>query len=46
VRLHILHQAAEEPVYGLRTIEELAEHGYRMSAGTLYPLPHRMEKRG
>jgi DNA-binding PadR family transcriptional regulator len=46
IRLHILHHAEEEPVYGLWIIEELAEHGYRMSAGTLYPLLHRMEKQG
>ena len=46
VRLHILHHAAEAPVYGLWIIEELARHGYRLSAGTLYPLLHRMETRG
>jgi DNA-binding PadR family transcriptional regulator len=46
VRLHILHHAAEEPVYGLYIIEELGRHGYRLSAGTLYPLLHRMERQG
>jgi len=46
IRLHILHHAVEEPVYGLWIIEELQRHGYRLSAGTLYPLLHRMEKRG
>ncbi len=46
VRLHILHHAAEEPVYGLWIIEELGRHGYRLSAGTLYPLLHRMERKG
>lgn len=45
VRLHILHHAAEAPVYGLWIIEELAHHGYKLSAGTLYPLLHRMEER-
>jgi len=46
IPLHILHHAAEQPVYGLWIIEELANHGYRLSAGTLYPLLHRMEQRG
>lgn len=46
IRLHILHHAAEEPVYGLWIIEELAHHGYKLSAGTLYPLLHRMEEQG
>lgn len=46
MRLHILHHAAEEPVYGYWIIEELTRHGYRLSAGTLYPLLHRMEERG
>ncbi len=34
IRLHILHHAAEEPVFGLGIIEELRRHGYEMSAGT------------
>jgi DNA-binding PadR family transcriptional regulator len=38
VRIHVLHHAAEEPVYGLALIEELARHGYSLSPGTLYPL--------
>ncbi|EHZ0341117.1 PadR family transcriptional regulator, partial [Escherichia coli] len=35
IRLHILHHAAEEPVFGLGIIEELRRHGYEMSAGAL-----------
>lgn len=27
-------------------MEELARHGYRLSAGTLYPMLHAMEERG
>lgn len=27
-------------------LEELAEHGYNMSAGTLYPVLHNLEKEG
>lgn len=46
VRLHILHHAAEGDIYGQWMIEELARHGYRLSPGTLYPLLHRMEKKG
>jgi len=36
IRLHILHHAAQEPIFGLGIIEELARHGYKLSAGTLY----------
>lgn len=46
IRLHVLHHAAEEPVYGLAMIEELGRHGYKLSAGTLYPILHGLEKRG
>ena len=46
IRLHILHHASEQPVYGLWIIEELGRHGYKLSAGTLYPLLHRLERRG
>lgn len=45
VRLHILHHAAEEEIFGLGIIEELARHGYRLSPGTLYPILHSMEKK-
>lgn len=27
-------------------IDELAHHGYRLSAGTLYPMLHKMERDG
>jgi DNA-binding PadR family transcriptional regulator len=43
IKLHVLHHASEQPVYGLWLIEELAEHGYRVSPGTLYPLLHSLE---
>jgi len=46
IRLHILHHACEEPIFGLGMIEELARHGYRLSPGTLYPIVHGMEKKG
>lgn len=44
IKLHVLHHASEHPVYGLWLIEELAEHGYRVSPGTLYPLLHSLQK--
>jgi PadR family transcriptional regulator PadR len=46
IRLHVLHHAAEEPIFGLGMAEELARHGYRISPGTLYPLLHSLEKKG
>ena len=46
IRLHILHHAVEEPIFGLGMLEELARHGYRISPGTLYPILHGLEKKG
>jgi DNA-binding PadR family transcriptional regulator len=46
IRLHILHHAAEEPIFGLGMVEELARHGYKISPGTLYPLLRGLEKKG
>ena len=46
IRLHILHHASEEPIFGLGIIEELERHGYKLSAGTLYPMLHGMERKG
>lgn len=45
-KIHILHHAAEGPVYGLWLVHELAEHGYRLNPGTLYPVISRMERNG
>jgi DNA-binding PadR family transcriptional regulator len=46
IRLHILHHAAQEPVFGLWLMEELRRHGYRIGPGTLYPILHSLEERG
>jgi PadR family transcriptional regulator PadR len=46
IRLHILHHASKEPVFGLWIIEELGHHGYKLSPGTLYPLLHALERKG
>jgi PadR family transcriptional regulator PadR len=46
VRVHLLHHASEQPIYGLEMIEELARHGYRLSPGTLYPIFRSLEDAG
>jgi DNA-binding PadR family transcriptional regulator len=45
-KIHILHHAAERPIYGLWMLEELADHGHRLSPGTLYPILARMQANG
>ena len=46
IKIHFLHHAAMEPVYGLELIEELGRHGYALSPGTLYPVLHELEAAG
>ncbi|WP_077324708.1 PadR family transcriptional regulator [Virgibacillus siamensis] len=46
IQIHILHHAMEHPIYGVWMLDELKEHGYEMSAGTLYPILHNMESDG
>ena len=46
VQMHVLHHASQEEIYGVWMIEELARHGYRLSAGTLYPLLHKVAEDG
>ena len=46
MKVHILHHAREGPIVGHWMLEELREHGYQVSPGTLYPLLARMEKLG
>lgn len=46
VKIHILHHAAQEPIYGLAMMKELQRHGYELSPGTLYPILHGLEKSG
>jgi PadR family transcriptional regulator PadR len=43
VKIHVLHHAAQEPIYGAGISAELEEHGYRLSLGTLYPLLHNLQ---
>ena len=44
MNIHILHHAKEEPFYGSWMIEELKNHGYKVSAGTIYPMLHSLEE--
>jgi PadR family transcriptional regulator PadR len=46
IRLHILYHACREPIFGLGTSEKLSRHGCRISAGTLYPVLHRLQQKG
>ena len=46
IKIHILYHAEKEEVFGIGLIEELARHGYEISAGTLYPTLAKLEKGG
>ena len=46
IKLHILHHAAHEDIFGTGMIEELGNHGYKLSPGTIYPILHKMEVNG
>lgn len=46
IQLHILYHAGENPVYGGYLLQELSQHGYEVSAGTLYPLLHELAASG
>src|ERR1700722_5920998 len=46
IRIHVLHHACTEGVFGLGMIRELRRHGYKIGPGTMYPLLHSLEKRG
>lgn len=46
IHIHILHHAKKDPFYGSWMIEELKEHGYEISSGTLYPILHNLLKNG
>jgi PadR family transcriptional regulator, regulatory protein PadR len=45
-KIHILHHAEEQGIYGQWMLEELRHHGYHLSPGTLYPILARMSRRG
>jgi PadR family transcriptional regulator PadR len=46
IKIHILHHAAHEPVYGSALMEELGRHGYEIGPGTLYPILHGLLEQG
>jgi len=46
IKIHVLHHAAVEEVYGLALIAELRRHGYELSPGSMYPLLHQLEEAG
>jgi DNA-binding PadR family transcriptional regulator len=46
IRVHLLHHAAKEAIFGAEMLEELRRHGYRVSPGTLYPVLHAMREAG
>ena len=45
-KVHILHHAGETPIQGHWMLEELREHGYKVSPGTLYPMLARLTRLG
>lgn len=46
IQIHILHHGQKDPFFGSWMIDELNEHGYSLSPGTLYPLLHNLETSG
>jgi DNA-binding PadR family transcriptional regulator len=46
VKIHVLHHASREPIYGVGIGAELDRHGYHLSPGTLYPLLRNLESTG
>lgn len=46
IKIHVLHHAAENEVYGFALIAELRRHGYELSPGSMYPLLHQLEEAG
>jgi len=46
IRIHILYHASKKEIYGVQMINELKNHGYKVSPGTMYPILHSLEKEG
>ncbi|MBR9980826.1 MAG: helix-turn-helix transcriptional regulator [Desulfatitalea sp.] len=46
IKIHILHHADKEGVFGIGLMAELARHGYGIGPGTLYPTLAKLEKGG
>ena len=45
-KIHVLHHADDGGVVGTWMLDELREHGYDVSPGTLYPMLRRLEEFG
>jgi len=46
LKLYILHQVSQYPIYGNKLRKQLQEMGYDISPGTLYPILHNFENDG
>ncbi|WP_288222234.1 PadR family transcriptional regulator [uncultured Clostridium sp.] len=46
IYIHILHHGSEGDFYGTWIMEELKEHGYKLSPGTVYPILKSMVEEG
>lgn len=46
IYIHILHHGSEDKFYGSWMIDELKEHGYNVSPGTIYPILKTMVDEG
>ena len=46
IYIHILYHGSEDKFYGSWMIEELKEHGYNVSPGTIYPILKTMVDEG
>lgn len=46
IKIHILHHASKERIFGKEFHEELNRHGYSVSYGTIYPVFHKLEQCG
>lgn len=46
IKVHILHHADKEKIFGQEFSQELLKHGFQISYGTLYPILHKLEEQG
>lgn len=46
IKVHILYHASLAPIFGSQMLAELAEHGYHLSPGTVYPTLNALHKQG
>ncbi len=46
IKIYILQYAAKEDVYGKELYDQLHEHGYKLSYGTLYSTLHGFKEKG